>query len=60
MDPETVGALIGPILTAALAAPAVGFQEWQRHRESADQQRSYPGPLPNQPPGPVGAGYPPG
>ena len=30
MDPEIVPALIGPVLTAGLAASAVGFKEWQR------------------------------
>ncbi|HEV2928471.1 MAG TPA: hypothetical protein VGW74_07250 [Propionibacteriaceae bacterium] len=38
MDPEIVGALIGPVLTAGLAAVAVGFKEWRRRRETADQR----------------------
>ena len=38
MDPEILGALIGPILTAGLAGLAVGFKEWRRRRESADQR----------------------
>lgn len=38
MDPEILGALIGPILTAGLAGVAVGFKEWRRRRESADQR----------------------
>ena len=38
MDPEIIGALIGPILTAVLAGVAVGFKEWRRRRESADQR----------------------
>ena len=38
MDPEIVGALIGPVLTAGLAGAAVGFKEWRRRRESADQR----------------------
>lgn len=38
MDPEIVAALIGPILTAGLAAMAVGLKEWWRRRESADQR----------------------
>jgi hypothetical protein len=37
VNPEIVAALIGPALTAGLAALAVGFKEWQRRRESADQ-----------------------
>ena len=36
VDPEIVAALIGPILTAVLAALAFMFQEWRRRRESAD------------------------
>jgi hypothetical protein len=38
VDPEILGALIGPLLTAGLAALAVGFKEWRRRRESADQR----------------------
>ena len=38
VDPEIIGALIGPILTAGLAGVAVGFKEWRRRRESADQR----------------------
>jgi hypothetical protein len=38
VDPEIVAALIGPLLTAALAGPAVGFKEWMRHRETADKR----------------------
>jgi hypothetical protein len=38
VDPEIVGALIGPLLTAGLAALAVGLKEWWRRRESADQR----------------------
>ena len=38
MDPEIVAALIGPLLTAGLAAVAVGVKEWWRRRESADQR----------------------
>ena len=38
MDPEIIGALIGPLLTAGLAGVAVGFEEWRRRRESADQR----------------------
>jgi hypothetical protein len=38
VDPEIIGALIGPVLTAGLAACAVGFKEWRRRRESADQR----------------------
>jgi hypothetical protein len=38
VDPEIVAALIGPVLTAGLAALAVGFKEWQRRRETADQR----------------------
>jgi hypothetical protein len=37
VDAEIVAALIGPVLTAGLAALAVVFQEWQRRRQSADQ-----------------------
>ena len=38
VDPEIIGALIGPILTAVLAGVAVGLKEWRRRRESADQR----------------------
>jgi hypothetical protein len=38
VDPEIIGALIGPVLTAGLAGVAVGFKEWRRRRESADQR----------------------
>jgi hypothetical protein len=37
VNPEIVAALIGPLLTAGLAVLAVGFKEWQRRRERADQ-----------------------
>jgi hypothetical protein len=36
VDPEIIAALIGPLLTAALAGLAVGFEGWRRRRESAD------------------------
>jgi hypothetical protein len=39
VDPEIVAALIGPVLTAGLAAAAVGFKEWWRRRESVDQRQ---------------------
>jgi hypothetical protein len=38
VDPEIVAALIGPVLTALLAALAVGFKEWQRRRHTVDQR----------------------
>jgi hypothetical protein len=38
VDPEIIGALIGPLLTAVLAVLAVGFKEWRRRRETADQR----------------------
>jgi hypothetical protein len=38
VDPEIVAALIGPVLTALLAALAVGFKEWQRRRQTVDQR----------------------
>ena len=38
MDPEIIAALIGPLLTAGLAGLAVGFKEWRRRRETADQR----------------------
>jgi hypothetical protein len=39
VDPEIVAALIGPVLTAGLAAVAVGVREWWRRRESVDQRQ---------------------
>jgi hypothetical protein len=64
MDPEIVAALIAPVLTAGLAALAVGFKEWQRRRESvslarlADRPRRTVAPASAAPP-PGPPGYPP-
>jgi hypothetical protein len=38
VDAEIVAALIGPVLTAGLAALAFVLREWRQRRESADQQ----------------------
>lgn len=38
MDPEIVAALIGPVLTAGLAAMAFMLREWRQRRETADEQ----------------------
>ncbi len=38
MDPEIVAALIGPLITAGLAALAVVFKEWRQRRETADER----------------------
>lgn len=39
MEPEIIAALIGPLITAGLAAFAVGFQEWRRRRQSLGQRQ---------------------
>jgi hypothetical protein len=39
MDPEIIAALIGPLITAGLAALAVGLQEWRTRRQSLDRQQ---------------------
>jgi hypothetical protein len=38
VDPEIVAALIGPVLTAGLAALAFTLREWRQRRETVDQQ----------------------
>ena len=38
MDPEIVAALIGPVLTAGLAALAFMLRDWRQRRETADEQ----------------------
>jgi hypothetical protein len=38
VDPEIVAALIGPVLTAGLAALAFMLKDWRQRRETADQQ----------------------
>lgn len=39
MDPEIIAALIGPLITAGLAASAVGFREWRHRRATRDRRQ---------------------